>query len=132
MSVLIIYFQAEYLDLYGEKFDFRNKIRFKHKIIQLEKNIDYEKTGKWRIVFENIETGIVGEEVFDGVMVCTGHHVYPNEPEFENQDIFKGQIIHSHSYRRPDIFQNKRVVVVGIGNSGGDLAVELSTVAAKV
>ncbi|RWS18669.1 dimethylaniline monooxygenase [N-oxide-forming] 5-like protein [Leptotrombidium deliense] len=37
--------------------------------------------------------------------------------------------MHTHSYKRPNGFENKNVVVVGIGNSGGDAAVELSMVA---
>ena len=72
------------------------------------------------------------EEVFDGVMVCTGHHVQPQVPTFKDQNKFKGQIVHTHSYKKPDGYENKRVVVVGIGNSGGDAAVELSSVADKV
>lgn len=45
---------------------------------------------------------------------------------------FKGQQLHSREYRDVQAFQGKRVLVVGIGNTGGDLAVELSRVAAKV
>ena len=43
-----------------------------------------------------------------------------------------GQIIHTHSYKKPNPFQEKRVVVIGIGNSGGDAAVELSSLAQQV
>ncbi len=71
-------------------------------------------------------------DVFDGVMVCTGHHVTPLVPTFKDQHKFKGTILHSHSYKKPDGFEDKTVVVVGIGNSGGDAVVELSTVANKV
>lgn len=42
------------------------------------------------------------------------------------------QVVHSHDYRRPDEYEDKRVLVVGIGNSGGDVAVELSRKAAQV
>jgi dimethylaniline monooxygenase (N-oxide forming) len=65
-------------------------------------------------------------------MVCTGHHKQPSVPTFKDQDKFKGQILHTHSYKKPDSFADKTVVVVGIGNSGGDAAVELSTTARKV
>lgn len=40
--------------------------------------------------------------------------------------------MHSHSYKVPNGFENKKVVVVGIGNSGGDLAVELSQICQHV
>jgi len=51
---------------------------------------------------------------------------------FEGDSEFKGQIIHSHDYRDPRGYEEKRVVVVGIGNSGGDVAVELGKVAKQV
>lgn len=45
---------------------------------------------------------------------------------------FKGQILHSQEYRIPDAFRGKRILVVGLGNTGGDVAVELSGIAAQV
>lgn len=45
---------------------------------------------------------------------------------------FKGKYFHSRDYKTPDEWRNKRVVVIGIGNSGGDIAVELSRVAKQV
>ncbi|DBA13622.1 TPA: hypothetical protein GDO54_018474, partial [Pyxicephalus adspersus] len=45
---------------------------------------------------------------------------------------FKGQYLHSREYKLPDNFKGKRVLVIGIGNSGGDIAVELSRIAEKV
>lgn len=45
---------------------------------------------------------------------------------------FQGQYFHSRQYKHPDVFQGKRVLVVGMGNSGVDIAVEASRVAAKV
>jgi dimethylaniline monooxygenase (N-oxide forming) len=53
-------------------------------------------------------------------------------PTFKDQDKFKGTIIHSHSYKKPDSFVDKNVVVVGIGNTGGDVVVELSSVTKRV
>ena len=47
-------------------------------------------------------------------------------------DKFKGTTIHSHSYKEPSSFDGKRVVVIGIGNSGGDISVELGKHANKV
>lgn len=53
-------------------------------------------------------------------------------PIFPDQEKFKGRIIHTHDYKRPNGFEDKRVCVVGVGNSGGDAAVELSSVADQV
>lgn len=45
---------------------------------------------------------------------------------------FKGRYLHSQEYKDAEAFRGKRVLVVGIGNTGGDIAAELSHVAAKV
>lgn len=45
---------------------------------------------------------------------------------------FKGQYFHSRDYKNPESFCGKRVIVIGIGNSGGDLAVEISHTAKQV
>lgn len=47
-------------------------------------------------------------------------------------DRFKGEIVHSHDYKTLTGYEDKRIVVIGIGNSGGDAAVELSRVANQV
>ena len=46
-------------------------------------------------------------------------------------DTFKGEKIHSHDYKTYKGYEDKKIVVIGIGNSGGDAAVELSRVASQ-
>jgi len=65
-------------------------------------------------------------EHFHGLMVCTGHHSTPHQVRFPNQDAFRGRILHSHDYKDERPFLGQRVCVVGVGNSGVDIAVELS------
>lgn len=45
---------------------------------------------------------------------------------------FKGSYLHSREYKEPEKFRGKKVLVIGLGNSGCDIAVELSTVASQV
>ena len=45
---------------------------------------------------------------------------------------FKGKVLHSHDYKHMSGFEDKRILIIGIGNSGGDAAVELSRVASQV
>ncbi|CAG8513299.1 6869_t:CDS:2 [Ambispora gerdemannii] len=52
-------------------------------------------------------------------------------PKYEGMDNFGGQQIHSHFYRDTKAFENKRVIIVGCGNSGMDISVELSTIASQ-
>ncbi|GAB6033689.1 flavin-dependent monooxygenase [Chamberlinius hualienensis] len=65
-------------------------------------------------------------------MVCSGHHSHPNIPIFDGLSDFKGPVVHTHAYKDQKPFENKRVLVIGIGNSGGDVAVELSRFCPKV
>jgi cation diffusion facilitator CzcD-associated flavoprotein CzcO len=63
------------------------------------------------------------------VVVANGHHWNPKLPHFPGE--FHGETLHSHNYRTPDAMRGKRVLVVGIGNSGCDIACEVSRVASK-
>lgn len=71
-----------------------------------------------------------GEEFeASNVVVATGAFNEPYVPEFRGQNAFVGEILHSASYREPEPFRGKRVVVVGAGNSAIQIAVELTSVA---
>jgi len=69
------------------------------------------------------------EEIFDYFIVCSGHHREPLMPDYSGH--FSGEVLHSFRYRRPDIFRDKRVLVVGGGNSACDIAVDVARVAQK-
>jgi hypothetical protein len=68
---------------------------------------------------------------YDVLLVANGHHWDPRwpEPPFPGSDTFPGTQLHAHHYRTPDVLTGKRVVVLGIGNSATDIAVESSRVA---
>ena len=67
------------------------------------------------------------------MLLCTGHHTKPYFPgKWPGQDEFQGKISHAHSYKDHRGYEDKKVVVVGIGNSGVDIAVELSRIAEQV
>src|SRR6201996_1753315 len=60
------------------------------------------------------------------VVVATGLADYPHEPTRPGLETFGGQLLHSSAYRNPTPFAGKRVLVVGYGNSGGEIALDLS------
>ena len=68
---------------------------------------------------------------YSDVVVANGHHWDPRwpEPSFPGATTFPGEQIHAHYYRTPDVLAGKRVLVLGIGNSACDIAVESSRVA---
>lgn len=60
------------------------------------------------------------------------HTTKPFIPKIKGMESFNGLQLHSHDYRRKHIFQNKRVLVVGNGPSGIEIAYESSTVSEQV
>lgn len=97
---------------------------------------DYEQTGRWELRYRKLseKDSAIKEyrEVFDGVMICIGHHNTRNEPYIKGQELYKGKILHTHSVKSAKGFEDKEVVIVGIGNSGVDAAVELANVTKQV
>jgi cation diffusion facilitator CzcD-associated flavoprotein CzcO len=61
-------------------------------------------------------------ETFAGVLIANGTLSTPNMPTFKGD--FAGELIHSSQYRHASQFDGKRVLVIGAGNSGCDIAVD--------
>src|SRR5262249_49734195 len=57
------------------------------------------------------------------LIIATGHHWDPVRPSVPTAG-FDGLVLHSAEYRTPDLFAGRRVVVVGLGNSACDIAVD--------
>ncbi|WP_043651142.1 flavin-containing monooxygenase [Nocardia thailandica] len=112
-SQLLRYFK-DYVDHFG----LRDRIRFSTRVVAAERDGD----GLWRITTDAGDT-----EVYDALVVCNGHHWDPRMPDYPGA--FDGVLMHSHAYNDPfdpvDM-RGKRIVVVGMGNSGLDIASELS------
>ena len=60
------------------------------------------------------------------VVVATGVNRIPNIPSWQGQEQFKGSIIHAKNYKNAQPYQGKKVMVVGMGNTGAELALDLS------
>ncbi|NXF30293.1 FMO1 monooxygenase, partial [Nyctibius bracteatus] len=122
----------DYLRRYAEHFGLRKHMKFETTVVSIRKRPDFATTGQWDVVTE--ANGKQTSYVFDAVMVCSGNFYEPSLPLhcFPGIERFQGQYFHSRQYKHPDVFQGKRVLMVGMGNSGVDIAVEASRVAAKV
>ncbi|KFO94621.1 Dimethylaniline monooxygenase [N-oxide-forming] 1, partial [Buceros rhinoceros silvestris] len=122
----------DYLRRYAEHFGLRKHIKFETTVVSIRKCPDFATTGQWNVVTETDRKETT--HIFDAVIVCCGNCSEPSLPLhcFPGIERFQGQYFHSRWYKHPDVFQGKRVLVVGMGNSGADIAVEASHVAAKV
>jgi cation diffusion facilitator CzcD-associated flavoprotein CzcO len=59
-------------------------------------------------------------------VVATGIAGAPYRPSWPGMDVFRGNLVHSGDYRNPAPYLGKRVLVVGFGNSGGEIALDLA------
>ncbi|MCB0874761.1 MAG: NAD(P)-binding domain-containing protein [Solirubrobacterales bacterium] len=110
---------ARYFDDYVDHFGFRDQIRFGVGVDHVERLDD----GRWRVRTSEGET-----ETYDAVVVANGHHWDPRwpEPPFPGSDTFEGEQIHSHDYKEETQVADRDVVVLGMGNSAMDIAVDAS------
>jgi len=66
------------------------------------------------------------------VVVATGLADYPHSPTWPGMEKFGGPILHSSAYRNPSPFAGQRVLVIGYGNSGAEIALDLAEAGVNV
>lgn len=107
------YFQ-EFVDHFG----LREHYEFNTRVIKVEP-LGAE-GDQWQITTEH--KGEQQTRAVDGVMIANGTLHTPNKPTLPGS--FTGELMHSADYRSPEVFHNKRVLIIGCGNSGADIAVD--------
>ena len=111
----------QYFNDYVDHFGIRDRITFSTAVKRAARGPD----GVWEVALSTGET-----RRYDAVVVANGHHWDPRwpEPVFPGADTFAGRQMHSHEYVDTQGFEGKKVVVLGMGNSAMDIAVEVSLV----
>ena len=109
----------EYFHLYADEFDLRRHITFNTPVDRVEPLPTDGPVGSagWSVTTAD---GVQRE--YDGVLIANGHLRDQKIPEVPGT--FTGKQIHSGSYRNTGDIQGRRVLVIGSGNSGCDLAVD--------
>ncbi len=107
-----------YFEDFAENFDLFRHFRFGSEVVSCEPLA--ATGGGWRVTWWDD----AGEHVeqFSGVLIANGTLSTPNMPDFEGE--FSGELLHSSQYRHPHQFDGKRVLIIGAGNSGCDIAVD--------
>jgi cation diffusion facilitator CzcD-associated flavoprotein CzcO len=115
---------AAYFEDYVDHFGIREKIIFETGVEHAARGRD----GVWSVTLDNGE-----QREYEALLVANGHHWMERwpEPAFPGADTFTGTQLHAHSYVDNSLFAGKRVVVLGMGNSAMDIAVESSYVAER-
>lgn len=121
----------EYFRLYASHFNLYKHIRFNAAVLELKRAADFASTGRWQLKIKEGD-GEERTEIFDAVLLCSGHHAEKYIPKFPGAEEFTGEIVHPHDYKDYKKYIDKRAVIIGIGNSGGDTTVELSRACRQV
>lgn len=109
-SELRAYFQG-----YARKFDLRRHFEFGTEVVRIEREGE-----QWRLTSRH--GGELQTRLFKGVMICNGTLHQPNRPALPGH--YTGKLMHSSEYKNPAVFDGLRVLMVGCGNSGADIAVD--------
>jgi hypothetical protein len=109
-----------YLRSFAAAFGLRERIRFNTGVERIHKQDD----GSWRV---ELADGSVRR--YSAVICATGTNWDPSQPDYAGR--FDGEVRHSVTYKNGDEFRGKRVLIVGAGNSGADIACDAATYADK-
>jgi cation diffusion facilitator CzcD-associated flavoprotein CzcO len=104
-----------YLKSYADRFDLRRHIEFNTSVKWIAPVTNGG--GGWDVTLEGGE-----RRRYRGVVIANGHNWDPRWPNYPGE--FAGEVLHSSQYKTPEVLAGKRVLVVGGGNSGYDLATE--------
>ncbi|MEM7323151.1 MAG: NAD(P)-binding domain-containing protein [Actinomycetota bacterium] len=107
----------EYIKSFAKAFDLRRHCDFGNGVAHADQNDD----GLWKLQMED------GSIRVARYLVCANGVTWePNIVEWPGKETFSGEVRHSVTYRSPEEFVGKRVLIVGAGNSGVDIACDAS------
>jgi hypothetical protein len=106
----------KYIRDFAAAFDLRSSIRF-NTAVKLAEPLGENARDGWRVTLSSGESTI-----YKGVICANGVTWHPNLPAYPGLEEFKGEVRHTVDYRSPSSLADKRVLIVGAGNSGVDIA----------
>ncbi|XP_053667834.1 senecionine N-oxygenase-like [Anopheles marshallii] len=117
------------LEGYVDKFQLKKYIYFQHQVVRVVRNFE---SSQWNVLVKDLASDQFTMHQFDFVLVCNGHYSSPIVPSFPGRSIFRGRQLHSKDYRRGENYRGERVLVIGGGHSGMDIAPDIAVYADKV
>lgn len=139
-----------YIEQYAHRFGLLEHVRFGRRVSGFCRARDGEHQ-RWEVGVEDVKTGNGEIELYDKIIVATGQYSVPNVPKIEGLENFMGETIHCSQFKRlvlnycncainfllliarsPKLFRNKKVLIVGSGNTAADISTELAGISEKV
>ncbi|MEV7646706.1 NAD(P)/FAD-dependent oxidoreductase [Arthrobacter sp. NPDC089319] len=111
---LVLQYIRQMSDAYG----LTERTRFGLEVVEARPTLVSD-TDAWTVRFSD-----GSERLYRGVVYAGGQQWLPFKPDFEGEEEFQGAIITGNRYKDPAQFKGKRVLIVGAGNSGVDIAVD--------
>jgi len=118
---------GHYLEAFADHIGLREDLEVNTEVIAVRQDVDRS----WEVITRDRVTGAELQRRFRHVVVAAGIHHRPKLPDIAGAESFSGRILHSIDYFDPREFAGKRVLVLGIGNSACDIAVEVSRFAER-
>ncbi|GHJ45021.1 flavin-binding monooxygenase [Catellatospora sp. TT07R-123] len=118
----------EYLEHYADHFDLKKSIWFGTEVVKVEP----AEGDRWDVTTRSTG-GFGGERIhrYAAVVIANGHNWSPKRPAYEGLDDTKIEVIHSAQYKDAAQLRGRKVLVVGAGNTGCDIAVEAAQQASR-
>jgi hypothetical protein len=110
----------EYLGRYADHFGLREHVWFGTEVSSIEPASD----DRWDVTTRPSGGGVERVQRYAAVVIANGHNWSPKIPTYPGMDAFRGEMIHASSYKDYSTLRNRKVLVVGGGNTGCDIAVE--------
>ena len=110
----------QYFGRFADHFGLRQHFRFGARVLKVEP-LGSGAAPLWRVQWHDAQ-GLEHAADFKGVVIANGTLAEPNLPSFKGE--FAGELLHTSRYKSATMFAGKRVLVVGAGNSGCDIAVD--------
>ncbi|RZC35802.1 senecionine N-oxygenase, partial [Asbolus verrucosus] len=117
----------DYIRNYMEKFQIEPHVKFCKQVSWIEPQDDL-----WLVEYEDVKSKQKESGHYDAIIVCNGHYKDAFTPQIPGADSFRGGVKHSHDYRSPECYQEKKVLVIGAGPSGLQISEQILTVATRV
>lgn len=111
----------DYIRAYAREFGLYDAITFNTEVKRAERDGD-----KWLVMVGNEAT----PRVYDGIVVSNGHHWDPKIPEYPGA--FTGESLHAIQVKNREQLRGKRVLIVGAGNTGCDIAADAAYMSRSV
>lgn len=108
----------DYIEGRVKKAGVRDWIRFNHPVRFVRYN---EASGTFTVTAHDQKADSIYDEVFDHVVVCSGHFSTPNMPEYPGFSTFGGRVLHAHDFRDAMEFNGKDILILGSSYSAEDI-----------